>query len=302
MVPATFTEIQWKADTEVPEFARKQKWLYADRSRSSTTPRSCSTASSPSAGSRGFVDLEGDPDEELKKLRDKMEQQLPRAPRTRRRLLRRHRSKASTTSASCCGGGSTGFATAGAHEAKIRVEDAVHATEPGRVRSQACASSSPAASRRRIDEQNGIRDDLTLATLLCTSLVLLGHLPLLPALRPLVGDRRAGGAGPAARADASPRSRSTTSTSTPRSSSRSSSATASTRRSSCSARYGEERRRGQAGGAGADDGDDRRRCVGIVAAMAAASDRLRLPAPDQLPRLQPVRPPRRRRHAARLVS
>ena len=182
MVPATFTEIQWKADTEVPEFARKQKWLYADRSRARRRGERCSTASSPSAGSRGFVDLEGDPDEELKNLRAQDGAAHARRQGRAVGLLREAPSKVSTTSASCCGSGSTGFATAGAHEAKSRVEEAVHATNPGAFDPKLRVDYTGGIAQA-LDEQNGMRDDLTLATLLCTTLRAARHLQLLPSHR-----------------------------------------------------------------------------------------------------------------------
>ncbi|HWE27991.1 MAG TPA: hypothetical protein VHB97_08325, partial [Polyangia bacterium] len=76
MVPSTFSEVQWKADTEVPEFARRERWLYA-------TDQELDDAETlldrivAKRGQPGFVDLEGDPDEELKTLRAKIEQRLP---------------------------------------------------------------------------------------------------------------------------------------------------------------------------------------------------------------------------------
>jgi hypothetical protein len=76
MVPSTFSEVQWKADTEVPAFARKQRWLYASE-KELDDAESLLDRIIAKRGQPGFVDLEGDPDEELKKLRGSLEQRLP---------------------------------------------------------------------------------------------------------------------------------------------------------------------------------------------------------------------------------
>ena len=98
MVPATFTEIQWKADTEVPEFGRKQKWLYADDKdlddAEALLDRIIAKRAQP-----GYVDLEGDPDEELKRLRGKRGAAAAGGQGRAVGLLREARSTASTTSA-----------------------------------------------------------------------------------------------------------------------------------------------------------------------------------------------------------
>src|SRR5579863_1690408 len=80
MVPKTFTEVSWHADTEIPEYARKWKWMLASEQQledaESLIDRIVQRRSNP-----GFVDLEGDPDEELKKLRDSLDQKLPPPPK-----------------------------------------------------------------------------------------------------------------------------------------------------------------------------------------------------------------------------
>ena len=65
LVPKTFTQIQWSKDKEMPEFFRQQKWLYAEtkdlENAEALLDRIIARRAQP-----GFVDLEGDPEEELK--------------------------------------------------------------------------------------------------------------------------------------------------------------------------------------------------------------------------------------------
>ncbi|HEY1586893.1 MAG TPA: MMPL family transporter, partial [Polyangia bacterium] len=170
LVPATFTAIQWKADTEVPEFARKQRWLYA-------TDQELEDAESlldriiAKRGQPGFVDLEGDPDEELKKLRGKLEQRLPVAKGAPSGFFEGN-IKGEHYIGVMLWQRLDGFATAGAHEAKRLVEEAVKATAPASFDPKLRVDYTGGIAEA-IDEQNGMRDDLTLATLLCTSCVLL---------------------------------------------------------------------------------------------------------------------------------
>jgi hypothetical protein len=170
MVPSTFSEVQWKADTEVPEFARKQRWLYA-------TDQELEDAESlldriiAKRGQPGFVDLEGDPDEELKKLRGKLEQRLPVAKGAPSGFFEGN-IKGEHYIGVMLWQRLDGFATAGAHEAKRLVEEAVKATAPASFDPKLRVDYTGGIAEA-IDEQNGMRDDLTLATLLCTSCVLL---------------------------------------------------------------------------------------------------------------------------------
>ena len=88
MVPTTFSEVQWKADTEVPEFARKQRWLYA-KIKELEDAESLLDRIIAKRGQPGFVDLEGDPDEELKELRGNARKAAARRQRRAVGLLRR---------------------------------------------------------------------------------------------------------------------------------------------------------------------------------------------------------------------
>ncbi|MGZ3429599.1 MAG: MMPL family transporter, partial [Polyangia bacterium] len=171
MVPSTFSEVQWKADTEVPEFARKQRWLYAD-DHELDDAESLLDRIIAKRGQPGFVDLEGDPDEELKNLRGKLEQRLPVAKGDAVSGFFEGDIKGEHYIGVMLWQRLDGLATAGAHEAKRRVEDAVHSLGPAAFDPKLRVDYTGGIAQA-IDEQNGIRDDLTLATFLCTSCVLL---------------------------------------------------------------------------------------------------------------------------------
>ena len=170
LVPKTFTEIQWKADTEVPSFARKEKWLYASDDELNDA-ESLLDRIIAKRGQPGFVDLEGDPDEELKKLRDKMDQRLPVAKGAPSGYFEGE-IKGEQWMGVFLWQRLDGLATAGAHEAKRRVEEVVKETQP-RSFDPKLRVDYTGGIAQAIDEQNGIRDDLTLATFLCTTCVLL---------------------------------------------------------------------------------------------------------------------------------
>ncbi|HEY2744662.1 MAG TPA: MMPL family transporter [Polyangia bacterium] len=170
LVPSTFTEIQWKADTEVPEFARKQKWLYTDQKELDDAEALLDRIIAK-RGQPGFVDLEGDPDEELKKLRAKLDERLPVAKGAPSGFFEGD-IKGEHYIGVMLWQQLTGFATASAHEAMRRVEEAVKATQPTSFDPKLRVDYTGGIAEA-IDEQNGVRDDLTLATFLCTSCVLL---------------------------------------------------------------------------------------------------------------------------------
>ncbi len=163
MVPSTFSEVQWKADTEVPQFARKQRWLYA-------TDQELDDAESlldriiAKRGQPGFVDLEGDPDQELKKLRATVEKRLPVAKGAPSGYFEGD-IKGEHYIGVFLWQRLDGLATAGAREAKDRVEAAVKAAGPGRFDPKLRVDYTGGIAQA-IDQQNGVRDDLTLATLL----------------------------------------------------------------------------------------------------------------------------------------
>ncbi|HEX8952204.1 MAG TPA: MMPL family transporter [Polyangia bacterium] len=163
MVPATFTEVQWKADTEVPEFGRAQRWLYASQQELDDA-ESLLDRIIAKRGQPGFVDLEGDPDEELKSLRGKIEQRIPTQKGAPSGYFEAE-IKGEHYIGVMLWQRLDGLATAGAREAKDRVEKAVAQLDPRKFDPRMRVEYTGGIAQA-IDQQNGIRDDLTLATLL----------------------------------------------------------------------------------------------------------------------------------------
>ncbi len=163
MVPSTFSEVQWKADTEVPAFASKQRWLYATDQELDDAENLLDRLIAK-RGQPGFVDLEGDPDEELKKLRADIEERLPKQRGAPSGFFEGN-IKGEHYIGVMLWQRVDGLATAGAREAKDRVEKAVAALGP-RTFDPHLRVDYTGGIAQAIDEQNGIRDDLTVATLL----------------------------------------------------------------------------------------------------------------------------------------
>jgi predicted RND superfamily exporter protein len=168
MVPATFTEVSWHADTEVPQYARKWKWLYASEQQLEDAEvlldRLVQRRAQP-----GFVDLEGDPEEELKKLRGDVDKKLPKVPEGdffEKVIDGQHYLGVMLWQRL------DGLATASAHESLKRVNAVVKQLDPHRFAPDMQVEYTGAIAQA-IDQQDGIRDDLTLATLLCTTCILL---------------------------------------------------------------------------------------------------------------------------------
>jgi uncharacterized protein len=168
MVPTAFSEIQWRPDTEIPDFAARWKWLYADLDEleraESLLDRLIAARKNPLA-----VDLDGDPEAELTKLRTRVEKRLPPARRADyfegvidgehylgvmmwRRL--------------------GGLATRGDRDTLDGVRALVARVEP-QSGGPRMAVEFTGGIAQAIDEQNGIREDLTIATALCFALVTL---------------------------------------------------------------------------------------------------------------------------------
>ncbi len=164
LVPRTFTELEDHPDRELPAFARKQRWLYVPQpdldEAESLLDRIIAKRSSPLA-----VDIDGDPEAQLDDLRHKLDAALPAEAPDR---------FASCDAAACWVGlrlwrGRDGLASAGDREALAAVR-AVVAALP---RSSELRVEFTGPIAQAVEEQDGIRDDLGWATLVCTSLVLL---------------------------------------------------------------------------------------------------------------------------------
>jgi uncharacterized protein len=169
LVPELFTEIQWKPNTDTPEFAIKWKWLFAEM-KDLEHAESLLDRLVTNRGSPFGVDLEGDPEVELKKLREDLNRKLPPAPPPAKYfeniqdgehwlgvMLWRRRD---------------GLATRGDQETLKVVQEIVAKAEPTKIHPQLKVVYTGHLAQA-LDEQSGIKDDLTWATLVCAGLVLL---------------------------------------------------------------------------------------------------------------------------------
>jgi predicted RND superfamily exporter protein len=170
MVPNTFTEIQWKPETEVPDYVARQKWLYADQkdlqSAEDLLDRIIENRANPA-----FVDLEGDPEKDLKSLREKLNQKLP--PRKESSYFENGDPKTGQQYLGIMLWRQLGgLATKGDLDTLKFVQETVKRLAPQKYDPKMVVEFTGGIAQA-IDEQNGIREDLTIATVVCTSLVLL---------------------------------------------------------------------------------------------------------------------------------
>jgi predicted RND superfamily exporter protein len=196
LVPQVFSDIEWSPDRSVPDYTTRWKWLYVDKedldAAEQLLDRIAASRSSPL-----MIDLEGDAEEELKKLRARLDEKIPSAANT---------SAANPSSANPKGGSGTtptpaapiasprdhfigqeggkhslgvmlwrrgdGLASLGDRESVAAVRAVVAQLAPTSFHPQMTVYlSGPIAMA--IDEHDAIRSDLTLATAVCTSLVML---------------------------------------------------------------------------------------------------------------------------------
>ena len=170
MIPEVFTETQWQPNSEIPEHAARWKWMYAERKEleqaEDTLDRVIAKRKAPL-----LVDLEGDPEKELADLRKQLEQKLPQAPKnveagftfkegdtySQGVMLWRRRD---------------GLGSLGDHQTMRVVKETIAQLNPTSFHPQLRVRYTGHIAMA-IDEQNAIRDDITVATTVCTSLVLL---------------------------------------------------------------------------------------------------------------------------------
>jgi hypothetical protein len=162
-----FTEIQWRPDTTKPDYFAKWKWLYADMKdlerAEDLLDRVITKRSSPLA-----VEIDGDADEELKKLRTDLNKKLPPMPETKYFEM---------TDAGEHWVGvlfwkkQDGFATPGDYETMRQVIAAVATAQPTKFHPQMKVQYTGNIAQV-LDEQSGIKEDLVIATGLCLAGVL----------------------------------------------------------------------------------------------------------------------------------
>jgi len=168
MIPNVFSEIQWKPDTEIPEHAAKWKWLYAEpqdlQHSEELLDRIIARRKAPL-----LVDFEGDAEQELSKLRKDLDKKLPpveNSPYFSRDkdghnslgvMLWRRRD---------------GLGSLGDHHTLKTVQQVVEKTNPKAFHPQLKVEYTGHIAMA-VDEQKTIQENITLATLVCATLVLL---------------------------------------------------------------------------------------------------------------------------------
>ncbi|GAC1342691.1 MAG: hypothetical protein NVSMB23_15660 [Myxococcales bacterium] len=169
MVGSIFTEVQWHPDPEIPAFAARNWWLYAsehDLTRASALiARVVARRTSPLA-----LDLEDDdPEAELRSLRRSYDERRPQ-PKTSPYFLGVQ--GATRYLGIMLWKRGDGLASVGDYETLGAVKAVVAQVDPKKFAPDLAVEYTGGIAMA-IDEHDAIRDDLTFATLLCTSLVLL---------------------------------------------------------------------------------------------------------------------------------
>jgi uncharacterized protein len=175
MIPDTFGEIQWKPDTEIPDHAAKWKWMYAEKkdleNAEDLLDRVIGQRASPFD-----VPIDDDPEAELKKLRERLNQKLPPqkmdASGTKPLSYFSMKEKDEHWLGIMMWRRRDGLATRGDHETLRLVFAAVAKVDPKKYHPKMVVEYTGHIAQA-LDEQKGIRDDLQVATILCAALVLL---------------------------------------------------------------------------------------------------------------------------------
>lgn len=168
MIPDVFSEIQWKPDTEIPEHAARWKWLYADlpdlvRSEE-LLDRIIARRKAPL-----LVDFEGDPEAELSKLRKDLDQRLP--PAENSPYFSRDKDGVNSLGVMLWRR-RDGLGSLGDHSTLQAVRDVVQRQNPASYHPQLKVLYTGHIAMA-VDEQKTIQENITVATLVCATLVLL---------------------------------------------------------------------------------------------------------------------------------
>ena len=179
LIGSVFSEIQWRPDTEVPDYAAKWQWLYASLtdlgSAETLLDRLIARRTSPLV-----VDLEGDPEAELKALRTKLNQALP--PRNDSTYFefqppndpayKHYPDKNLHYLGIMLWRRGDGLATTGDQQTISLVEKLIASKNPQQFHPQMSIEYSGGIAMA-IDEHKAVQEDLTKATGVCVFLVLL---------------------------------------------------------------------------------------------------------------------------------
>jgi predicted RND superfamily exporter protein len=166
----TFTSIDWKPDSEAPAFIARNKFLYAPKAdiqrAEDLLERVIAKRSSPLA-----IDIDDDADEELRKLRDTMTKQLPSQPAPEVRYFENDADGEHWLGVMMWRK-RDGLATKGDYETMDQVRAVVAAAHPEKIDPKMKVEFTGHIASA-LDEQSGIKDDLTAATGVCLCGVLL---------------------------------------------------------------------------------------------------------------------------------
>lgn len=180
LVPTSFTEIQWKPNTEVPEYAAKWKWLYADMSDLANAEelldRVIARRTMPL-----LVDLDGDAEKELRQLRQRLNERVPQlaqnptpSPGEAARVQRYFEAEADGEHwlGVMMWRRRDGLATRGDIETMAAVRGIVSGANPPSFHPSLKVEYTGHIAQA-LDEQGGIKEDFQLATMACAALILL---------------------------------------------------------------------------------------------------------------------------------
>ena len=168
--PQLWSEIEWQPGDDVPAFAQRNKWLYAElkdlQNVEDLLDRAIARRASPL-----MVDLEdGDPEAELRALRERLSKELPKEEPPRESyettLGGRH------YLAAVLWRQREGLASSSDGTALKAVQDAVAQAQPQSFHAQMKVEYSGHLVEA-LEEQDSIREDLVVATCVCGSLVFL---------------------------------------------------------------------------------------------------------------------------------
>ena len=162
MRPRLITDVSWHSDDEVALFGKKWRWLYADvadlQQASDLFDRVLAKRTSPFS-----VDLEGDPDKELEVLRQRLQTKVPQQNPSPYYEMSENRQQFLGLVLQRRG---EGFASSADHELVAALDALVQRLGPTSFHPSLRVQYSGGIAQA-IDEQNGIRDDLALASILC---------------------------------------------------------------------------------------------------------------------------------------
>ncbi|HMU39960.1 MAG TPA: MMPL family transporter [Pseudomonadota bacterium] len=166
MVPSVFTEIQWKPDSEIPEHAAKWKWMLASvqqlENAEDFLDRLIAKRKSPL-----FVDLEGNPEDELRKFRKDMDAKLPPIPTVR---FFEQKKNGIHSIGIMLWKKRDGFGSLGDRQMLDKVRLLVSSAQPKSFHANMEVRYTGHIALA-VDEQQSIQDRITYATILCISLI-----------------------------------------------------------------------------------------------------------------------------------